>query len=726
MEAVSGRGVGTPSDRVRTTASIALAIVGALLVIAGALLLYARSEIIDERAFADNSAEALKDDRVRAVVATEIVVQLVEQGSADLVAGRPLLESVVDTVIETQPFREIFREAARQSNRLLFVRDRGNVAFNLADAVEIVRFGLRSVSPKLSDQLPRELDLALLKLKQREFARQTLDAADTVRVLGIVAPIVALLALVLSVVVAPDRRVGVLRAALAVAAAGTTLAIALLVLRERTLAGVVGEDELTDEEVRGAVAGILDAFVGGLFVWALVLALTGLVVAGAAAVLDPERTEDPATRLRRRLTERPKTTAGRALRAVITIAAGFLVALEPDFTLAVLGLLVGAYLVYVGTGELLLLLQPRGAPAEQERARKRAFALTGIVAAVAVGAVVLAVVVVTSGDEGPGEATGSTTSGCNGSPRLCDLRLNEVVFAGTHNSFSAADSGGWSIANQRRTIERQLENGIRLFLIDPHWGVEDDQGRVRTDFQSEGRERNRVAKGLPPEVLAAAERLAGGLGVREETGGERAIWLCHTVCELGATAMSDTLADFRDFLDRNPGEVLILFIEPYVPPAEIEKAFVDAGVDRYLAELDRSAPLPTLGELVRTDRRLIVFTERDADGTVPWYLDGFSFVQDTPLGATRVQDLSCDLNRGDADSPMLMLNHWADVFPPRREANAEFHSKPKVVDRAHECARERGLPVSLIATDHYDDGKFIEAVQKLNRERIRGQRQKGT
>jgi hypothetical protein len=697
-----------------------------VLVLAGAVLLYARSQIIDEQAFGDNAAEALRDDRVRAVVATEIVVQLVERGSADLVAGRPLLESVVDTVIDTQPFREVFREAARQTNRLLFVRERNNVAFNLADAVKIVRFGLQSVDPELSDKLPRQVDLALLKLRQREFAHQTLAAADTVRVLGIVAPIVAILALVLSVVVAPDRRVGVLRAALAVAAAGTTLAIALLVLRERTLAGVVGEDELTDEQVRDAVAGILDAFVGGLFSWALVLGLTGLVVAGAAAVLDAERAEDPATRLRRRLTERPATTVGRALRAVLAIAAGFLIALEPDFALSVIGLLAGAYLVYVGTGELLLLLQPRGALAEQERARKRVFARTGVIAAVAVGAVVITVVVATSGDEGPGEATESTRSGCNGSPGLCDLRLNEVVFAGTHNSFSAADSGGWSIANQRRTIERQLEDGIRLFLIDPHWGVEDDGGRVRTDFAAEGRERNKVVKALPPEVLAAAERLAGNIGVREDTGGERAVWLCHTVCELGATAMSDALADFRDFLERNPGEVLIVFIEPYVPPDEIERAFGDAGLDSYVAELDRGAPLPTLGQLVRTGRRLIVFTEKDADGTVPWYLDGFSFVQDTPLGATRVEDLSCDLNRGDTGSPMLMLNHWADVFPPRREANAEFHDKREVVRRAHQCARERGLPVSLIATDHYDDGKFIEAIEKLNRERTGAQRQKGS
>ena len=61
-----------------------------------------------------------------------------------------------------------------------------------------------------------------------------------------------------------------------------------------------------------------------------------------------------------------------------------------------------------------------------------------------------------------------------------------MVFAGTHNSFSAADSSGWFIANQRRTIERQLADGIRLFLIDTHWGIEDAQGRVRTDFESEG------------------------------------------------------------------------------------------------------------------------------------------------------------------------------------------------------------------------------------------------
>ena len=42
-----------------------------------------------------------------------------------------------------------------------------------------------------------------------------------------------------------------------------------------------------------------------------------------------------------------------------------------------------------------------------------------------------------------------------------------------------------------------------------------------------------------------------------------------STCEIGATKMSDALGDVRDFLADNPGEVVVLFLEPYVPPDEI-------------------------------------------------------------------------------------------------------------------------------------------------------------
>jgi hypothetical protein len=698
-------------------------VIGAVLVVLGTLLFYARSEIVDEHAFADHALEALDDDELRAVVATEITVQLIERGSADVVAARPLIEQVVSTIVDTQPFKQVFREAARQANRLLFVRNRDNVAFNVSDAVEIIRFAVKSVDPKLASELPkRDLDLALLTLRKREFARQSLVVADKIRVFGLIVPAIAVLALIGAVLAAPDRRVGVLRAALALAAAGLLVAVVYLILRARILAGVIGEDELTDEDVRNAVGAILDAFLGGLFAWALALAGVGALVAGAAAALDPERAEDPVARLRRRLIQRPESTGGRVARGLAAIAVGLVFVFDWQFAFSVVGLLIGAYLVYFGSGELLLLLQAPDEGADRAGARKRSLIRTAAVAVAGIAAVAVVVLIITSGP-GPREgARASVGDGCNGSPDLCDLRLNQAVFAGTHNSFSAADTPGWFIANQRHDIGRQLDDGIRLLLLDPHWGIADSQGRVRTDFEAEGRDRNRVAKALPPPVLAAAERLAGSLGVRGEDGGEREIFLCHTVCELGATRMSDALDDVREFLDDNPGEVVILFLEPYVSPADIAKAFDEAALTDQTAVLDRSEPLPTLGELVRRDQRLIVFTERDADGSVPWYLDGFSFIQDTPLGATKVDQLTCKLNRGTASSPLLMLNHWADVFPPRRGANVEFQTRKELLGRAHECARKRGLPVNLIAVDHYDVGALIPSVEKLNRERIRAAR----
>jgi hypothetical protein len=337
---------------------------------------------------------------------------------------------------------------------------------------------------------------------------------------------------------------------------------------------------------------------------------------------------------------------------------------------------------------------------------------------VAAVAAVLAVVVVVTGAETRAPARAAVPAeGCNGSKQLCNRPLNEIAFAGTHNSMSAADSPGWYIANQRRTVARQLEDGIRLFLIDPHWGVELDNGHVLTDFNTEQRDRNKVVKAMPPEVLAAAERLVGGRLGGTTADGDPDVWLCHTVCELGATRMTDVLADYRKFLEANPGEVLILFIEPYVKPKDLAQRFKEAGLNKYLATLSRDEPLPTLGELVDSGKRMIVFTEKDADGTYPWYLDGFSFVQDTPLGATTVDELSCKRFRGDADSPLLMLNNWADLFPPRLRANRPFQTKRFLLKRAHECQRKRGMPVNMIAVDYYDQGDVVEAVKVLNDER---------
>ena len=153
------------------------------------------------------------------------------------------------------------------------------------------------------------------------------------------------------------------------------LAIALALVEARILAGVIGEDEVTDAEVRDAVAGILEAFFGDLFAWGLALGLGGLVVGAAAASLDPEDVEGPLERLRERLLVRPETTRGRVLRGAAALALGVFVLLNPALSVQIAAILAGAVLVFFGTSELLAELQGRTLAAAEaaraETARRR-------------------------------------------------------------------------------------------------------------------------------------------------------------------------------------------------------------------------------------------------------------------------------------------------------------------------------------------------------------------
>jgi hypothetical protein len=316
-----------------------------------------------------------------------------------------------------------------------------------------------------------------------------------------------------------------------------------------------------------------------------------------------------------------------------------------------------------------------------------------------------------SGSKSQGEAAGS--SGCDGAASLCGRRLDEVVFAGTHNSFAASEEPGWHFANQRYGISRQLEDGIRALLIDVHFGVYDPAtGRVRTDLTAEGSDRNKVAQQVPASALRVADRLAGRVGVGTLSGTPEP-YLCHTLCELGAEPLNQELEVIRGFLDRHPNQVLIVIVEDYVPPATIERAFEQTGLTRYVATLDRRTPLPTLGELIARGQRLVVFAE-EKGGSPAWYMPAFSFIQDTPLGATRPDQLSCKRYRGEEDSPLLLINYWIPPFPPSPSLNAGIGRAAFLRGRIERCLQKRGFKGAIVAVDFYQRTSVVDIAKELN------------
>ena len=305
---------------------------------------------------------------------------------------------------------------------------------------------------------------------------------------------------------------------------------------------------------------------------------------------------------------------------------------------------------------------------------------------------------------------------CNGSPALCSRPLNQVIFPGTHNSFAASTEPGWYFASQTYPIPRQLKDGVRAFLIDVHYGVYDPAtGRVRTDLAAEGSDRNKVAQQLPASALRIADRVAGGIGLGTLKG-KAEPYLCHTLCELGADPLERELKAIATFLGAHPDQVLIVIVEDYVPPSTIEQTFAAAGLTRYVATLKLGAALPTLGELIKTDRRLLVFAEVEG-GTPSWYMPAFSFIEDTPLGALHPGQLSCVRYRGEPDSPILLLNHWIPPFPPSPTINAQIGRAVFLRARILRCIRERHTLGAIVAVDFYERTAVIRVARELNSER---------
>jgi hypothetical protein len=328
---------------------------------------------------------------------------------------------------------------------------------------------------------------------------------------------------------------------------------------------------------------------------------------------------------------------------------------------------------------------------------------------VLLGAIACLVAIVPAGC---GSSNGATAE-CNESAALCDRRLDQVVFPGTHNSFAASNEAGWHFANQRYGIQRQLKDGVRAMLLDIHYGVANGPGgRVLTDFAAEGSDRNKVAQQVPAVALRVATRLAGPSALGSSKG-TPALYLCHTLCELGAEPLDRELEGVRRFLKQRRNQVLILIVEDYVPPAAIEGAFRQAGLDPYLATLDAHRPLPTMGQLITGGHRLLVFAE-EKGGLPAWYMPAFEFIQDTPLGAQRPGQLSCSLYRGTDSSPLLLINHWIPPFPPSPRLNAEIGRAPFLTARVNRCLKERGRHGAILAVDFYDRTAALAVARQLN------------
>ena len=240
---------------------------------------------------------------------------------------------------------------------------------------------------------------------------------------------------------------------------------------------------------------------------------------------------------------------------------------------------------------------------------------------------------VTSVDTAGARARSAAVLRCNGSAALCDRPLNQVAFAGAHNAMSAATSPGWLFAENDFGITAQLQYGVRALLLKSHYGIPTGinlagSELVVTDTATEIKaNRDAEIAELSPQAVARAQQLEA---LAPGDSNAHDVYLCHVYCALGATKMTDALSDVRRFIDRNPDEVVILFIGDYVTPADTAKQFEAAGLINRIWTYDTTAPPPTLRQMIDAHRNLLVLSEHFG-GTPAWYTKGYGIFQDTPF-----------------------------------------------------------------------------------------------
>jgi hypothetical protein len=680
---------------------------------------YARRTVVDSDQFANRATAALDDDNVKSLVADKITDDVVLKNQQDLLAARPIIQSVASGIVGSRAFTSLFRSAVRDVHRALFDRDEQTVTLTVADVGTVLAAAVQQVRPSLARQVEATGNVAIVRRDVGDVGAKAVNVAETIRLLALLLALISVALVAGAIVISPRRRHTIVELGVATASAGIVVVVAYSIVRSIAVHHVEGAED------RAAAGAVWDAFLGDLRTLGWIVAGSGAVVAAAAAsLIRPIDLGEPLRRVAAWAATEPRRPALRALRGVGLVLLGLVVLLEHDAVLQFVLTAVGVYLIYEGISAVLRLIYQPDAEEERPRPRRRPVAWlmrrqTLITAAIAA----VVIVGVTAAFLGTG---GTTTAApvlgaCDGHDQLCDRALAQVALPATHNAMSVP-LPGWYSSEQERPIADQLRDGIRGLLIDTHYADRLPNGKLRTDFAShEALVRQAKQDGVSPAAVDAAQRIRDRLGFAGQ--GTRGMYLCHTFCELGATSLHSVLDDIHDFLVANPNEVLVVINQDYVTPADFVKAASDSG----LAGLVYGGPItdtePTLRDMIDSNHRVVFLAENHAGGA-PWYRLAYqSITEETPYTFSKVAQLtdakrlaaSCKPNRGPDRAPLFLVNHWISTDPiPRPSDAAKVNAYDPLLARMRDCQRIRDHLPNLVAVNFYRTGDVFKVVDALN------------
>jgi hypothetical protein len=715
---------------VASTCFVLAAILGPV----GLVSAWVHESVYDSQTFADRSVAMLRSPSVREQLAERITDDMAADGNQTAVEYRPAVQLAVQAVIDTDTFRAIFRNAVYRTHQAILAGHDQHPSLDLSESVGAITANLQLPTNAGKGQTaPGGLAESLSVLATHVQNSRVLDLESVVDPLAIVGLVGAPVLFAISLVLSDNRRRRLRLLGWAVIGGGLAVeafaALVPIIISHR-----IGEPATAHAIQSGLGYAMADLATIGLWVIAY-----GMLIAAASRVGDARR-YTPAHvvgAVQRWITDREASVVGTVTVGLVGLVSGLALVLQPANAVRAALIAVGLWLSFEGITELMGLAHRRTRDAfDLQVAPHRSVATRAVEVAVVTGLIVAALVLMGAGSllttrhsAQRAEALGRQV--CNGSADLCNRPLDQAVFPGAHNAMSAALNPGWLLAEQTRTIPGQLDAGIRALLVDTHYGYEStihipgaDQPIVLTDRADELNQASNEDDDR--EIETRATSIASRL--ERAPGATRQIYLCHNTCETGAISFVDTMKQLHTWLDEHPDDVVIIDIEDHTSARDNAAAMTEAGLDRKAYVLEHSKPFPTLGQIARSGRNLLVFAERSDSGAPPWYQKAYDWFQESPYTWKSVSQMNCDPKRGKKGNRLLLINDWiTNGEPSPTHAQNVVNTQDAIERRVQQCLAKRHLVPTVIAVDFALRGDLLSTVASLNREmdKLRAQAAKG-
>lgn len=275
---------------------------------------------------------------------------------------------------------------------------------------------------------------------------------------------------------------------------------------------------------------------------------------------------------------------------------------------------------------------------------------------------------------------------CNGYPELCNRKYSNVTYVMAHNSPFVVPNNAAS--NQMLGVTKQLNDGIRGLQFETH-----------------------------------------------KPNSSSPMMLCHTSCDLlNVGPLEDYLVTVRTWLDKNRYEVITIMVgnEDFVDASNYIAPFQNSGMIDYLYVPD-AVPMgldgwPTLGEMILTNKRVVVMLAYDANQTaIPWLLEQWNYAWQTPFSPTN-PEFPCTVQRPpnqsknvshdrlytanhnlnlQIDDKALGLDILVPYWPQLNNTNANYTTVEGCAGTTvDQCTNMWGRPPNYLLVDYYNIGNF--------------------